>query len=214
MSAASDPKTHVPYTIEKHGFRTIYYSMVGQYGTHCDPPAHFDPNGITMDKIPLDQMILPLVVFDDTKYFAKDENHALSVDDIKAWEKEHGEVPKGAFAALRTDMYKDWDTNQERFKRFPFPAWSLETIKYLFEHRGVTAIGHEGLDTDITETMELRDLDPEERPLPDRGHGQSRSSAGDRCGHRRDLAQGRERLWLPGAGVRDTAVGANPEHGQ
>jgi len=24
---------------------------------------------------------------------------------------EHGRVPKGAFAALRTDMYKDWDSN-------------------------------------------------------------------------------------------------------
>src|SRR4051812_40498084 len=48
MTAASDPKTHEPYTIEKNGFRTIFYSMVGQYGTHVDPPAHFDPNGTTM----------------------------------------------------------------------------------------------------------------------------------------------------------------------
>jgi len=65
MTAASDPKTHEPYTIEKHGFRTIFYSMVGQYGTHVDPPAHFDPNGVTMDKIDVKQMVLPLVVFDD-----------------------------------------------------------------------------------------------------------------------------------------------------
>jgi kynurenine formamidase len=73
--------------------------MVGQYGTHVDPPAHFDENGMTMDKIPLKQMIMPLVVFDDTQYFAKDANHALTVDDIKEWEKKNGEVPKGAFAA-------------------------------------------------------------------------------------------------------------------
>ena len=31
-------------------------------------------------------------------------------------------VPKGAFAALRTDMYKDWDADPERFKRSPFPG--------------------------------------------------------------------------------------------
>src|ERR1041385_4927840 len=30
MSAACDPKTHAPYTIEKDGFRTTFYSMVGQ----------------------------------------------------------------------------------------------------------------------------------------------------------------------------------------
>lgn len=154
MSAASDPTTHEPYTIEKHGFRTTFYSMVGQYGTHVDPPAHFDPNGITMDKIPLKDMILPLVVFDITPLLGKDPNHALTVDDIQEWEKEHGEVPKGSFAALRTDMYKDWDTDSERFKRFPFPAWSLDGIKFLIQQRGVTAIGHEALDTDATESME------------------------------------------------------------
>jgi hypothetical protein len=66
MTPAADPKTHDPYTIPKDGFRATYYQMVGQYGTHVDPPAHFAEDGITMDRIPLRQMILPLVVFDDT----------------------------------------------------------------------------------------------------------------------------------------------------
>jgi kynurenine formamidase len=154
FSPAADPKTHEPYTIAKDGFRTTYYEMVGQYGTHVDPPAHFAKNGITMDKIPLKQMILPLVVLDDTPYLAKDPNHAFSIDDLKAWERQHGRVPKGAFAALRTDMYKDWDADPERFKRSPFPAWALETIKFLYEERGVTATGHESMDTDTTDKMD------------------------------------------------------------
>jgi len=154
MSAASDPKTHRPYTIEKDGFRSIFYSMVGQYGTHVDPPAHFNPDGLTMDQIPLKQMILPLVVFDMTPIIATDPNHAWSVDDIKAWEKVHGMVPAGSFAALRTDMYKDWDSNPERFKRAPFPAWSLAAIQFLYEERSVTATGHEAMDTDTTDAMD------------------------------------------------------------
>ena len=154
MSAASDPTTHEPYTIEKHGFRTTFYSMVGQYGTHVDPPAHFASDGVTMDKIPLKDMILPLVVFDETPLLADDPNHALSVSDIEAWEQENGKVPQGSFAALRTDMSKDWEADPERFKRYPFPAWSLDAIKFLIEQRGVTAIGHESLDTDTTESME------------------------------------------------------------
>lgn len=154
MSAACDPKTHRPYTIEQDGFRTIVYSMVGQYGTHVDPPAHFRSDGLTMDQIPLRDMILPLVVFDVTPMLGKDPNHALSVDDVKAWESAHGKVPAGAFAALRTDMSRDWTSNAERFKRSPFPAWSLAAIKFLFEERKVTAIGHESLDTDTTESME------------------------------------------------------------
>src|ERR1700683_3775834 len=57
FSPAADPKTGEPYTIPKDEFRTTYYQMVGQYGTHVDPPAHFAENGITMDKIPLKDMI-------------------------------------------------------------------------------------------------------------------------------------------------------------
>jgi kynurenine formamidase len=154
MSPAADPKTKEPYTLAKDGFRSTYYEMVGQYGTHVDPPAHFAEGGAAMDKIPLKQMILPLVVFDATPLLGKDPNHAFSVSDIKAWERKHGRVPKGTFAALRTDMSKDFERDPERFKRQPFPAWSLEAIKFLYEQRGVIATGHESLDTDTTDKMD------------------------------------------------------------
>jgi kynurenine formamidase len=107
-----------------------------------------------MDKIPLKDMILPLVVFDETPLLAKDPDHAFSVEDLRAWEKTHGRVPKRAFAALRTDMSKDWVTNPERFKRPRFPAWSAAAVRFLVEARGITAIGHESLDSDTTEKME------------------------------------------------------------
>jgi kynurenine formamidase len=153
FSAAADPQTGQPYTIEKSGFRAFFYSMVGQYGTHVDPPAHFDPAGITMDRIPLKQMILPLVVFDITPKLKAHPSHALTIDDVEAWERRHGRVPPGSFAALRTDMYKDWESNPARFKRSLFPAWSLEALKFLYEQRGIVANGHESMDTDITDDM-------------------------------------------------------------
>ena len=154
MTPAVNPTTLEAYTIAHDGFRATYYAMVGQYGTHVDPPAHFAPTGQTMDEIPLDEMILPLVVLDDTPYLAGDPAHAFSLDDLAAWEKAHGRVPTGAFVALRTDMSKDFATNPERFKREPFPAWSLPVIKTLFEQRGTVAIGHEGMDTDTTPKMD------------------------------------------------------------
>lgn len=153
FSAAANPETGQPYSIEKDGFHALFYSMVGQYGTHIDPPAHFDPNGETMDEIPVKQMILPLVVFDVTPMLRRDPNHALAVNDILDWEKRHGRVPAGAFAALRTDMYKDWETNPGRFKRYPFPAWSFGAIKFLYEQRAIVANGHESMDTDTTNDL-------------------------------------------------------------
>src|ERR1700691_1265944 len=83
FSAAADPKTHEPYTVPKDGFRTPYYEMVGQYGTHVDPPAHLAEKGVTMDQIPLKEMIPPLVVLDDTPFLAADPNHAFSFADLR-----------------------------------------------------------------------------------------------------------------------------------
>jgi len=154
MSPATDPATNAPYTIEKDGFRATFYEMVGQYGTHVDPPAHFASDGITMDKIPLKEMILPLIVLDATPYLGANPNHAFSVEDLLAWEEKNGRAPSGAFAALRTDMAKDWEKDPERFKRTPFPGWSLEVVKFLVEQRGIAAIGHEAMDADATEKME------------------------------------------------------------
>ncbi|TAL05669.1 MAG: cyclase family protein [Verrucomicrobia bacterium] len=150
---AADPKTSTPYTIEKDGFRAWQYTMVGEYGTHIDAPAHFDANGRTLEEIPVTQMILPLVVFDLTPKLHDDPNHALTVADILEWEKIHGRVPAGAFAALRTDMHQDWEANPERFKREPFPAWTFEAIQFLYEQRDVTATGHEAMDTDTSLDM-------------------------------------------------------------
>lgn len=153
FSDASDPKTNRPYTIKEDGFRTTIYELVGQYGTHVDPPAHFSENGITLDQIPLNQMLLPLIVLDNTKHMKGDPNHAFSLRDLMAWENEHGRISTGSFVALRTDMSKDFSSNPEYFKRGPFPAWSFEVIKFLYEERGVVATGHESLDTDITPDM-------------------------------------------------------------
>ena len=154
FSPAKEPTSGRPYTVEQDRFRAFQYTLVGQYGTHIDPPAHFDEHGKTLDELPVKDMILPLVVFDMTPQLRSDPNHALTVEDILAWEKVNGRVPTGSFAALRTDMYKDWSANPERFKRQPFPAWSLEAIEFLYEQRGIMANGHESMDTDITSDME------------------------------------------------------------
>ena len=153
MTPAVNPTSLEAYTIARDGFRATYFAMVGQYGTHVDPPAHFAATGRTLDEIPLDEMMLPLVVLDDTPYLTGDPAHAFTLGDLAAWEAVHGPVPKGAFVALRTDLSKQWD-EPARFGRNPFPAWTLPVLKALFEQRGAIAIGHESLDTDVTDTME------------------------------------------------------------
>lgn len=147
FARAADPATSDTYTIAEEGFRSQIFTFVGQYGTHIDPPAHFDIDGRTLDEIPVTQMIMPLVVINMVPLLDEDPNAALSVENIKNWEAEHGRVPVGSFVALRTDMSNNWKSNPEDFKSYPFPGWSLPAVKFLIQERGVVAIGHESLDT-------------------------------------------------------------------
>ena len=72
---------------------------------------------------------------------------------MKKWEKEHGQIPAGAFVAMRTDWSKRWPDaakmeNKDANGVAHYPGWSLAVLKYLYEDRKITASGHETTDTD------------------------------------------------------------------
>lgn len=135
------------------GFYAQLYSHVGQWGTHVDPPAHFVKGLRTVDEIDVKEMLLPLVVLDVHEAVAANPDYVVTLDDVRAWEGRHGEIPRGAFVALRTDWSKRWPDqdamqNRDAAGVAHYPGWSLEVLRFLYEERGVTASGHETTDTD------------------------------------------------------------------
>ena len=141
------------YTIKKDGFLVQQFTHVGQWGTHIDAPAHFHEGLRTIDQIPLQQMVLPLVVIDVHDKVAKNPDYTLKVEDINNWETRHGRVPERAFVAMRTDWSKRWPDdaamqNKDAKGTAHYPGWSKEVLKLLYEDRKITASGHETTDTD------------------------------------------------------------------
>jgi kynurenine formamidase len=135
------------------GFLAQRYTLVGQWGTHCDPPAHFAKGKRTIDEIDLKEMLLPLVVLDVHEAAAKDADYTVQMSDVRQWEKRHGPIPAGAFVALRTDWSKRWPDakamrNEDKSGVAHYPGWSKEVLVYLYEDRKITASGHETTDTD------------------------------------------------------------------
>ncbi|MFN8584506.1 MAG: cyclase family protein [Dehalococcoidia bacterium] len=135
------------------GFFAEQFTHVGQWGTHVDPPAHFVEGLRTVDQIPLQEMILPLVVIDVTRQVEANADYTLRMDDVRAWESRHGKVPKGAFVAMRTGWSSRWPdpvamANRDASGVAHYPGWSREVLTYLYEERGITASGHETTDTD------------------------------------------------------------------
>src|SRR5215475_2770216 len=126
------------------GFFSELFTHVGQWGTHVDPPAHFVKGLRTVDQIDPKEMILPLVVIDVHEEAAKNPDYTLSLDRVKKWEKDHGQIPGGAFVAMRTDWSKRWPDaarmeNKDANGVAHYPGWSLPVLKYLYEERKITA---------------------------------------------------------------------------
>ncbi len=135
------------------GFYAQYYSHVGQWGTHVDPPAHFVKGSRTVDQIDVKEMIMPLVVIDVHDKVANNPDYTITMDDVGNWESKHGRIPEGAFVALRTDWSKRWPDmqamqNKDANDISHYPGWSMEVLRYLYEDRKITASGHETTDTD------------------------------------------------------------------
>ncbi|WP_107943230.1 cyclase family protein [Metasolibacillus fluoroglycofenilyticus] len=135
------------------GFFAQQFSFPGQYGTHIDPPIHFVRDTRYLDELNLKELVLPLVVIDKSKEAKEDNDFTLSVQDILAFEAEHGEIEAGTFVALRTDWSKRWPdkeafNNKDKEGNNHIPGWGLEALQFLFKERKVSAVGHETFDTD------------------------------------------------------------------
>jgi kynurenine formamidase len=152
--AFPDEERSLFFDFEKgNGFQVHHYSFVGQWGTHVDPPVHFIKGGRTLDQIQVSEMLLPLVVLDISARVATNPDATPTLDDVAAWERRNGQIPEKSFVALRTDWSKRWPDEKLFYNRGDdkishCPGWSKPVLEELFEKRGITAVGHEQLDTD------------------------------------------------------------------
>jgi isatin hydrolase len=79
-------------------------------GTHFDAPAHWvtgkdQPDNRT-DTIPARRFVGPACVIDVSAQCAADPDFLLMPEHILAWEAEHGQIPAGAWALMRSDWSK------------------------------------------------------------------------------------------------------------
>jgi len=143
-----------PFTYAADGFEATEYVLpTDQYGTQLDPPAHWNPSYPAIDELPVAIALRPLAVISIVEQVTADFGHALSVDDVQAWERAHGRIPAGSVVMVRSDWSKGW-RDPAFVARTPFPGVSLDALKFLHLERRILLHGHEPLDTDSTPTLE------------------------------------------------------------
>ncbi len=131
-------------TFAKNGFYSNRWDIGEHHGTHLDAPAHCSP-GITAEKIDPASFVAPAAVIDIRDRVKKDTDAAVSVDDLKAWEKAHGRLPKGCAVCLNSG----WDARAGDAKAFlgtdaaralHFPGFSKPAVEFLLNERSVVGL--------------------------------------------------------------------------
>ena len=140
-------------SIEEDGFFKYELTLDEHTGTHIDAPAHFIPDGATVDELDPASFFAPLCVIDISAKAAENPDAVVDDGDIAEWEANHGTIPHRAFVA----MYSGWEDrlgDPERFVNLDaggvqhFPGWSGQAVSFLTGMRTVVGIGVDTLSLD------------------------------------------------------------------
>jgi kynurenine formamidase len=123
------------------------------FGTRIDAPARFARGLWTVDQIPTERLIAPLVVLDVTARATNRPDYQISVEDIAKWEQAHSQISLGSVIMARTGWDSRWNSvkdyrNADRSGTMHFPGFSPDAAKFLVEGRNALGLGIDTLSTD------------------------------------------------------------------
>jgi kynurenine formamidase len=135
------------------GFYGQEWTFWEHSGTHLDAPGHFVADGRRSPEITPRELFVPIVVIDISSRAASDPDTVVTPDDLRAFERRHGRIPKGALVA----MYSGWDSrvsdpaafrNPDPSGVLHFPGWGKPAVEWLLGRRKITALGVDTLSLD------------------------------------------------------------------
>ena len=132
-----------------------YWLEIGEHtGTHFDAPIHWisGRDGIDVSQVPPQHLIAPAVVIDRSAESAEDPDYLLTVDDVRAFEADHGPLPEGGWLLLHTG----WDTRAQDTEAFlnardgnpHSPGPDVECARWIAEESPLVGVGVETVGID------------------------------------------------------------------
>ena len=128
---------------------------IGEHvGTHLDAPVHWisGRDGIDVSQVPPRHLVAPAAVIDRSAESAEDPDYLLTVEDIRAFEAEHGPLPDGGWLLLRTG----WDARAHDTELFlnagpegpRSPGFDTECARWIAEESPLVGVGVETVGID------------------------------------------------------------------
>ena len=137
---------------DKGYFYSAYrYSAAEHGGTHLDSPVHFAKGRLSVDQLPLQQLMGAAIVVDVTTQCARNVDYLVNVADFQSWERRNGRIQPGTIVLLKTGfgMYypdrRSYLGTDERgaaaVAKLHFPGLDPAAARWLTENRSIKAIG-------------------------------------------------------------------------
>ena len=140
------------FALATDGFNLKNWVLNEHTGTHMDAPFHFS-DGPTADEIPVENLVGPLCIADIRAKAEADPDAQLTLDDLAAWEADHGELPAGAIVAMNSGwadhLYSEKFRNADPDGVMHFPGFHAEATQFLLEERDVKGIMVDTLSLDF-----------------------------------------------------------------
>jgi len=123
------------------------------FATRIEAPAEFARSLWTVDQIPSERLIAPLVVLDVSPNVANHPEYQISIEDIARWEQVHDQIPLGSVVIARTGWGSRWNSavnyrNADPKGVMHFPGYSQDAARFLVEGRNALGLGIDTLGID------------------------------------------------------------------
>jgi kynurenine formamidase len=142
---------------EEAGYQLWKLTIFEHTATHMDAPLHFSEDGLSVDQLPLEQLMAPLCVLDIAAKAMEDANATVEPSDVEAWVSAHGAIPAGACVAMHSGWAaKVGDPSYRNTPdgAFAFPGFSKAATDLLAE-MGAASIGVDTLSLDPGNSADL-----------------------------------------------------------
>ena len=126
-------------------FKVQGIQMDAGVGTHMDSPAHLRGTGLSVDRLPLEQLVAPCRVLDVSDRALED--YFLEPADLLAHETLSGRIPAESVVLIRTGWDRFWDRPELYRNGLVFPSVSEAAAELLLK-RGVVGLGIDTLSPD------------------------------------------------------------------
>ncbi|WAJ26772.1 cyclase family protein [Antarcticirhabdus aurantiaca] len=129
------------YRVEKDGYNLFDLRIDEHTGTHMDAPLHFSPDGLSVDQLPVADLMAPLAIVDIRAKAAESADAQVTPDDIKAWVSANGELPERCVVAMNSGWAAHVGTpkfrNADASGTMHFPGFHPDVAAMLLEGSAV-----------------------------------------------------------------------------